>query len=250
MEHTMTTTTTPNFAATMDIANLTVQFFPHANAAENWADKHDHFLVTGPSDLEGLSIAQLVAVYNTITALLGPDYQPIKRFSDKTAGATRTWIRLQDLATKTKVTAPAKEAKPKADKARDAAKPATSSDYPAPAKAPKAPRANTGINLEPKATAYPCKEGSKQALLVDLLSREQGATMAELMVAMSGGGKPWQEITVKSGLNWDMNKIKGYGIRTTKRGDSDCYHLVMPKGQTAPHPHTPLKTKKPAAAAQ
>lgn len=127
-----------------------------------------------------------------------------------------------------------------ASKARDRAQPAKATDYPAPAKAP---RRNTGINLAPKATVYACKEGTKQALMVDLLSRPEGATMEELSAALSGGNKPWQEVTVKSGLNWDMNKIKGYGIKTTKRGDVDCYHLVLPAGMTAPVPHTPRGKK-------
>lgn len=76
---------------------------------------------------------------------------------------------------------------------------------------PKAQRRSRGINLAPKAEAKACKAGTKQAMLVDLLSRECGASMSELLRHLT----PWTVVTVKSGLSWDMNSIKGYGIRTT-----------------------------------
>jgi len=76
---------------------------------------------------------------------------------------------------------------------------------------PKAPRRSKGITIAPKAEAKACRWGTKQAILVDLLFRSGGASMAELREALS----PWQDSTIKSGLSWDMNAIKGYGIRTT-----------------------------------
>jgi hypothetical protein len=88
-----------------------------------------------------------------------------------------------------------------------AAKPAPK----AKAKAKKAPLKPRGINLAPKAAAVACREGTKQALLVDLLSRPCGASMTELLRHLH----PWKPVTVKSGLSWDMNSLKGYGIRTT-----------------------------------
>lgn len=82
---------------------------------------------------------------------------------------------------------------------------------PAPAAQPKAQRRSRGINLAPKAEARACRAGTKQAILVDLLFRAGGASMAELREALA----PWKDITIKSGLGWDMNHQKGYGIRTT-----------------------------------
>ena len=35
--------------------------------------------------------------------------------------------------------------------------------------------------------------------------------MAELREKLT----PWKDVTIQSGLSWDMNAIKGYGIRTT-----------------------------------
>lgn len=83
---------------------------------------------------------------------------------------------------------------------------------PAPAAQPKAKaRKPRAITLAPKKEARACKAGTKQARLVDLLSRAGGASMAELREALA----PWKDVTIKSGLSWDMNHQKGYGIRTT-----------------------------------
>lgn len=218
--------------ATIDIANLTVAFHATEEAATAHAEARDHFLATSAADLEELTGPQAVALYNATVAELDSNLAPVKRFSDKQAAAKRLWANLEDLredrAKREEVRRILKE---EGEKLRAKSAPA------------KAPRRNTGINLTPKATVYPCKEGTKQAMLVDLLSRPEGATMEELITALSGGNKPWQEVTVKSGLNWDMNKIKGYGIRTSKRGDADCYHLVLPAGMSAPLAHLPRGKK-------
>lgn len=234
--------------ATIDIANLTVAFHATSDDAMHASDQHDHYAATCAEDLTDLSGSVMVALYNATAAELDTNITPVNKFSNKEAGAKRLWANLTDLWAVRKEAARlallAANAKQQAGlkaslaaKARDKAAPAKAGDYP-----PAAPRRSTGINLAPKPAVYACKEGTKQALFVDLLSRPQGATMAELMEAMSTG-KPWQEITVKSGLNWDMNKVKGYGIRTSKRGDVDCYHLVLPAGMAAPLPHTPRKAK-------
>ena len=69
---------------------------------------------------------------------------------------------------------------------------------PVPAPQPKAQRRSRGINLAPKAEAKACRYGTKQAILVDLLFRSGGASMAELREALA----PWKDITIKSGLVW------------------------------------------------
>lgn len=86
---------------------------------------------------------------------------------------------------------------------------------PAPAAQPKAQkrhklRRSRGITVAPKAQARACKAGTKQAVLVDMLSRAGGASMAELREALGN----WSDVTIRSGLTWDMAN-KGYGIRTT-----------------------------------
>lgn len=229
---------------TLNLANTTFAVHASEEAAQAVAGT-DVLVIKAEADLLALSGPQSVAFYNVTAAAISPSLAEVKRFADKASAAKRLWANLQDLTKMDPATAETvkeEKIKVKADKARDGAKPAHKDDHPAPK--PAAKRA-TGINLPPMKVAYPCREGSKQAILVDMLSRVQGATMPELLKALSGGEKPWLEISVKSGMNWDMNKIKGYGIRTTKRAEFDCYHLVLPKGMDKPHPHQPLK-KSPA----
>lgn len=205
----------------------------HATAveAEAVAEARDLICVTNDRDLADLTGAQMVAYYNYTAELLNENIAPVNRFATKEVGIKRLWANLQDLAERAAAIRAA-EAK---------AKPAPKAPKAPAEKKAAAPRRGTGINLAPTKKAYPCRAGSKQAMLVDMLSRPEGATMGELLAALSGGSKPWKEVTVKSGLNWDMNKVKGYGIRTTKRGDADCYHLVLPEGMDAPLAHLPKK---------
>lgn len=117
-------------------------------------------------------------------------------------------------------------------------------------KAEKAPRARKGTNLAaPGHAPIPCREGSKQAILLDMLSRPNGATMAELIEALSGGNKPWTEATVRSGFGWDM-KQKGYGVRSQFDADgTERFFIVVPEGHSIPA-HRPLKSAPKADARQ
>lgn len=120
----------------------------------------------------------------------------------------------------------------------------------APAVQPKAQRRSRGINLAPKAEAKACRYGTKQAILVDLLFRSGGASMAELREALA----PWKDITIKSGLGWDMNHQKGYGIRTTHENGyqrwlaTDYAGMGTFKGDT--HPDDNSEAEKAALLAQ
>jgi len=117
----------------------------------------------------------------------------------------------------------------------------------APPKAQKMPR---GIHLAPKTEAKACRTGTKQAILVDLLHRSGGASMAELREALA----PWKDVTIKSGLSWDMNAIKGYGIRTTHENGyarwlaTDYAGMGTFKGDT--HPDDNSEADKAAMLAQ
>jgi hypothetical protein len=87
-----------------------------------------------------------------------------------------------------------------------------------------------------------CRAGSKQAILIDHLA--SGETLAELVAAL----KPGSDSSVKSALYWDVNKVKGYGVRTVTADDStQRYHLVLPKGAGAPLDHVEPATVRMAA---
>lgn len=172
--------------ATIDPAAATYALHASEADATAAADAQDHLLVLIAEDLEGLTMKQGAALFAATAAPLG--IAPVKRFPDRATAARRIWQNLAALS----ATAPEAAAKP------------------TPAAKAKAPRKSRGINLAPKAEAKPCRAGTKQAVLVDLLSRPCGATMNELIDALGN----WKPITVKSGLTWDMNAVKGYGIRT------------------------------------
>lgn len=211
--------TTTAFVALIDLSNLTVQF------AADHPENTDLYTAGSAPELEDLTGPQAVALYNTLAAELSPfvpdQIVPVKRFADKRTATTRVWgliVQLQalkqDIARRQNADfqpvaeVPVKEVLKPEEKAEIAA----AKNIPAPKAT--AARKTAGINLAPQKKVYACREGSKQATLVDLLSRSCGASMTELLAGLAFGAKAWKEVTVKSGLNWDMNKIKGYGIRT------------------------------------
>jgi len=115
---------------------------------------------------------------------------------------------------------------------------------------PKVKRTRKGKGTDIKPYGGPpsaCREGSKRAILVDILSRPQGASIDEMIAAMSGGKKPWLPQTVRSGLGWDMRE-KGYGVKSYKDEEGvERFRLVLPvdsDGNAYPIPaHVPLVTK-------
>jgi len=124
-----------------------------------------------------------------------------------------------------------------------------------------------GTNLKPKTRIIPARAGTKQAILIDSLYH--GATLRILRAQLSQDGKPWSDNSIRTGLSWDINFLKGYGIQTVfamtpeeldavgdKIGTKEMlkelkqtgsctpvaiYSLVLPPGMEAPLPHTPRR---------
>ena len=221
-----------NAFATVDPA--TAAFALHATEADAAAvaDATDHMLVLIADDLTELTIKEGAALFAATAAPLG--IAPVKRFPDRETAARRIWSNLVALS--------AAAAVPEAVTARVA--------QPVAEAQPKTQRRSRGIHLAPKAEAKACRAGTKQAMLVDLLHRSGGASMAELREALA----PWKDITIKSGLSWDMNAIKGYGIRTTHENGyqrwlaTDYAGMGTFKGDT--HPDDNSKADKAALLAQ
>lgn len=185
--------------ATIDPAAATFALHATEEAAREAADARDHLLALIAEDLAELTMKQGAALFAATAAPLG--IAPVKRFPDRTTAARRIWDNLAALSA-------APGAAPEV--------PAQPVPQPEPEAQPEAqprhrPRRSRGINLAPKREARACRAGTKQAMLVDLLSRSCGASMTELLRHLH----PWKPVTVKSGLSWDMNCQKGYGIRTT-----------------------------------
>ena len=111
--------------------------------------------------------------------------------------------------------------------------------------APKAPEKVKALDFLPQDTVKASRAGTKVSILVDLLSREQGATLTEVAEALSVTGSKVDLATARSWIRFDL-KARGYGIRTV----DDRIHLVLPDGMTSPPAHLDAKTttKAPAIA--
>lgn len=183
--------------ATVSPDSATFALHPTEADATAAADAQDHLLVLSADDLTDLTGPQAVALFAATAAALS--IAPVKRFASREVAARRIWENLLALAAAAAVP-------------ETAAEPARQSAVQPKAKVqPSAQKSQRGISIAPKAEARACRAGTKQAILVDLLSRPGGASMAELRAALA----PWKDVTIKSGLSWDMGHQKGYGIRTT-----------------------------------
>ena len=74
------------------------------------------------------------------------------------------------------------------------------------------PTAKTPANSEPK--EHKKREGTKQALMIDLLRRPKGATLAEIVEATG-----WQSHTVRGAMAGALKKKLGLTI-TSEKGDA------------------------------
>ncbi len=193
------------------------------------------------ASLNELTGPALVELYNAAMFTLrnGSEVSSVRRFADKATAVARTWKMLQratevveDLGLEEveaeEVEAPAVVV---AEPVAVVVAPVVAVAAPKAAKKAKAPKARRGTNLvAPGFAPLPCLEGSKQAILRDALLVDGGASMAELIDALSGGSKPWVEATVRSGFGWDM-KQKGYGVISHIDAEGvERFSLVLPEG--------------------
>jgi hypothetical protein len=183
-------------------------------AAEQIPEGQEHFATekelaavasNWPSD-------RLVQVWNSFAGVagFGADLKPVKKFTDRKSAVGRIWKAIQKLdgageaeATTTPDASTAAPAKaPKSPKgARKAAQVA-----PAKAKASKTPKAAK------KATSAPVpREFSKKAIVLDMLNRKGGATMAE--IAKETG---WQNHTIRGFISGTLTKKMGLVIESTR----------------------------------
>lgn len=93
-------------------------------------------------------------------------------------------------------------------------------------------RRNADINIDPSGHALiAARHGSKQQIIIDLLARDEGATLGELVEScVRKDGTNWNAASLMAGLYHHIPH-KGYGIVTSFDTDSVAhYHLVLPDG--------------------
>jgi hypothetical protein len=74
--------------------------------------------------------------------------------------------------------------------------------------------------------AMPIKRETKQAVLIALLSRSEGATIED-MIAATG----WQKHTIRSALSHALAKKHGYQIVSEKTGDAPRIYKITGRAQ-------------------
>jgi hypothetical protein len=178
-------------------------------AAEQIPEGHERF--TSEKELFAAATLwptdRLVAIWNSFAGVagFGADLKPVKKFTNRAVAAKRIWSAIQGLNGKPAAEDSTDAATPmKAPKAAKGAKKAAKA---APAKA----KASKATKPAKKATAAtPPREFSKKAIVIDMLKRKGGATMAEIAKETD-----WQNHTIRGFMAGAMKKA-GYTIESSK----------------------------------
>jgi hypothetical protein len=149
---------------------------------------------------------RLLAIWSSL-----PGVQPIRKFKDYRAAASRIWERIQGMAAP--VPAPPTPAKPKVERhAKGGARAAqgASAKGKVAHKATTAKAAATAKKTAPAPPVTAPRQTSKTAQVIAMLQRKNGATLSEIMKSMG-----WQKHTVRGFMAGAMKKA-GYVIESFK----------------------------------
>ncbi len=154
------------------------------------------------------SITRFVEVWNAFAgAPPFGDLKPVKKFTDRKTAVARIWKAIQTLGEEL-MRASIRDAEAKLKAARTAPTPAPPV-APVAAKKAKASKANTARDATPAT-----RDGSKKAIVLDMLKRPDGATLADIMSATS-----WQAHSVRGFISGSLGKKMGLTVESFKRPD-------------------------------
>jgi hypothetical protein len=180
----------------------TITAFP---AAEHVPDGQEQFA----SEKELAKLAanwpadRLVNVWNSFAGVagFGADLKPVKKFTDRKTAVKRIWTAIQKLDTP----AP-QETAPAAPQVADVA--------PKKAKATRAAKAKEGA-------AVP-REFSKKAIVLEMLRRKDGATLAEIAKATN-----WQLHSIRGFISGAITKKMGLKVESAKQEGGERHYKVV-----------------------
>ena len=201
-------------AFTIDNENNITAF----TATEPVPEGHQRF--TTEKELSKLSagwpIARFVEVWNSFAGVppFG-DLKPVKKFTDRKTAVSRIWKAIQTLGDEL-LRASIRDAEAKLKAARTV-------PSPAPPAAPIAPKkAKAAKQVTTKDAAPTARDGSKKAIVLDMLKRPDGATLSDIMSATA-----WQAHSVRGFISGSLGKKMGLTVESFKRPDGDrAYRLA------------------------
>jgi len=178
----------PTFAIATD-NNITA-----FTAAEQVPEGQDHFATE--KEFAKLSsdwpINRFAEVWNGFAGVVPFDsLKPVKKFTDRKTAVNRIWKAIQALTP-----APAQPGAPAAQKRAKATKQASRKDD------------ATG--------AEGARDGSKKAIVLELIRRADGASLKEIMDATS-----WQAHSVRGFISGSLGKKMGLTVESFKRSDGE-----------------------------
>lgn len=142
-------------------------------------------------------ISRFVEVWNSFSdAPPFGDLKPVKKFTDRKTAVARIWKAVQALTP-----APAQHAAPVATKRAHATKEAK-------------PKGNATAPTE-------AREGSKKAIVLDMLRRPEGATLADIQSATG-----WQAHSVRGFISGGLSKKMGIKIESFKSDSGDRAYRI------------------------
>ena len=155
-------------------------------------------------------ITRFVEVWNAFAgAPPFGDLKPVKKFTDRKTAVTRIWKAIQPLGEELLRTS-IRDAEAKLKAARTAPAPAPPATPVAPKKA-KAAKQATAKDAAPTA-----RDGSKKAIVLELIRRADGASLKEIQEATA-----WQAHSVRGFISGSLGKKMGLTVESFKRTDGE-----------------------------
>ena len=155
-------------------------------------------------------ITRFVEVWNAFAgAPPFGDLKPVKKFTDRKTAVTRIWKAIQPLGEELLRTS-IRDAEAKLKAARTAPTLAQDAAPVAPKKAEAAKQATT------KDAAPTPRDGSKKAIVLELIRRADGASLKEIQEATA-----WQAHSVRGFISGSLGKKMGLTVESFKRPDGE-----------------------------
>jgi hypothetical protein len=189
-------------------ADNTITAFPAAEqipeGQEQFASEKElgKLAATWPGD-------RLVEIWNSFAGVagFGADLRPVKKFTDRKSAVARIWKAIQ------KLDVPAGPENAASTPETAAAAPKGAKGAPKKAKARKATTATDG--------APEAREGSKKAIVLELLRRKDGATLAEIAKATD-----WQNHSIRGFISGALTKKMGLKVESSKNESGERSYRI------------------------